>query len=207
VSHTLHRHGVERGERADFVVLAMSAKGHNDAGSAERLRDFLRLARRFDPVNLGDMRSGSGATVAPEHLEELVADTSIVHAVYDRVEALGALLAALAEAELGVSVVVSGLFAPVHEACARAGLTPHTVERSLGIWGRVERLPEQRALEVATMCGHGLVGHRLIAQTVELIRAGHLSPVDGAQRIARPCACGIFNPARAAELLAAMAAS
>jgi len=55
------------------------------------------------------------------------------------------------------------------------------------------------------MCGHGLVSTNLVNSVVEEIKAGTKTPEDAAKELTPQCACGIFNPARAAKLLAAMA--
>jgi len=56
------------------------------------------------------------------------------------------------------------------------------------------------------MCGHGMVTVKLIEDTVAKIKSGELTTENGAERLFKPCMCGIFNPKRAAELLTAMAA-
>jgi hypothetical protein len=40
---------------------------------------------------------------------------------------------------------------------------------------------------------------------IEDIRAGRRTPEAAAEELAKPCMCGIFNPKRAARLLAALA--
>jgi len=82
---------------------------------------------------------------------------------------------------------------------------PHTVEHSLGVWGKRELLPKKEVLEVSTMCGHGMVAFGLIEEAVADVKAGRSSPEKAARRLAEPCVCGIFNPVRAAELLRKMA--
>ncbi|HID86825.1 MAG TPA: hypothetical protein EYP55_05530 [Anaerolineae bacterium] len=208
MSHTLHRRGTAENLSNDYVVLAMSAKGINEEGSAAKLREFLRLARRHNPVNMGDMRTGNMYQVDVEEIIARVRDTSIVHAVFTDIEAVTEFLREVKEAELGMSVVVSGLFEPVRECCRRIGMrpAPHSVEHSLGIWGRTERLPEERVLEIATMCGHGMVSFNLVREAIEDVREGRVTPKEAALRLTLPCVCGVFNPVRAAQLLEALTA-
>jgi len=111
----------------------------------------------------------------------------------------------LREADLGQSVVVSGIFEYVDECLEKVGLKHHTANFSLGIWGKTEKLPSEDILEVTTMCGHGLISANLVKSMVEEIKAGTKTPEAAAKVLAPPCACGIFNPARAAKLLAVMA--
>jgi hypothetical protein len=210
VSHTLHRRGTASSLQGDFVVLMMAAKGVNDAGAAPRLQEFLRLAGSSGAVNIGDMTQGSwGSGSTLPQLEEGVADTSIVHAAFSSLDAAEEFIRALRNAELGLSVTLTGLLEPVQGLCRRLGLgtAPHTVAFSLGILGRTESLPKPEVLEITTMCGHGLVSPRLVEKTVEDIRSGSSSPETASRTLSGPCTCGIFNPERAAALLARLAAT
>jgi hypothetical protein len=76
--------------------------------------------------------------------------------------------------------------------------------RDLVSSSRVDKLPSEEILEVNTMCGHGLVTVSLIEEMVEEVKKGKLSPAQGAEKLFRPCMCGVFNPHRAAKLLEKM---
>lgn len=208
MTHSLHRQGTSENLKSDYVVFAMSAKEHNDAGSASKMRQFMELARKYNPVNMGDMKTGNCFSVRPDDLTASIQDTSIVHAVFCDPGTVADLLKELQEADLGVSIVVSGLLEPVREMCCGLGLhpAPHTVEHSLGVWGKTELLPSPSVLELSTMCGHGMVAFSLIEDAVADVRAGRTTVEKAARRLAEPCACGIFNPARAAQLIMEMAA-
>ena len=112
----------------------------------------------------------------------------------------------LKEADLGLSVVVSGPFGCVGELCLAAGLSPHSVDYSGAIWGRRDKLPPDEILEVTTMCGHAMVASNLVKSLVDEVKSGGRSAEDAGKELARVCECGIFNPLRAAELLKEMAA-
>jgi hypothetical protein len=60
---------------------------------------------------------------------------------------LATVLKEIQEADLGPSVGVSGLLGPVHEMCCKLGMmpAPHTVEHSLGVWGKVEEATKRLA--------------------------------------------------------------
>jgi hypothetical protein len=134
-----------------------------------------------------------------------VQDRAVIHAVFKDERSLVSMLKALKQEDLGLSVVVSGLFDKVGKCCREAGLEKHTINQSLGRWGRIDELPPDPVLEVNTMCGHGMVTVALINQVVEEIRAGRTSAEEGAEELFKPCMCGIFNPHRAAKLLKALA--
>lgn len=207
MTHSLHRQGTPENLQNDYVVFAMSAKGYNEVGSAAKMREFLRIVGRHGPVNIGDMKTGNWFQIEPEKIETNVQNTSIVHAVFTDIEPVAAVLKELQEADLGLSVVVSGLLGLVRETCRRLDMkpAPHTVEHSLGVWGKVELLPEEDILEISTMCGHGMVSFGLIEEAVADVKAGRSTPEEAARSLAEPCVCGIFNPLRAAELLREMA--
>ena len=121
--------------------------------------------------------------------------------VFDKRENMEAALAELAGAELGLSVVVSGLFDEVAECCRRAGTRAHTVNHSLGFWGKTEKLPAREILEITTMCGHGLVAPSLVWHLAERIRCDEVSAADACQEMRRMCLCDILNHVRAEELV------
>lgn len=203
MTHTLHRRGTPESLSKDFTVLTIPAQGHNDAGSDPKMAEFLRLALKHNPKNVGSLKMNM-YTNKPE---EVVANaTKLGHAVFDNPTDVTEFLKDLKQADLGMSVVVGGIFETVNQAVKAAGLKRHTVEVSLGIWGKTEKLPPEEILEVTTMCGHGMVATNLVKAMVEDVKAGRRTPEEAAQKFLAPhCACGVFNPARAAELVAKMA--
>ena len=203
MTHTLHRKGTAESLSEDYVMLCLPAIGINDSGSDSKLQEFLRIAMRHNPKNIGTITMGN---MYSHKAEEVIAGAhGIVHAVFDNPQSVTEVLRELKEAELGLSVVVNGILDSVNECCQKAGLKRHTVEFSLGIWGKTEKLPSNDILEVTTMCGHGMVSTNLVKSVVEGIRKGVGNPEDAARELATHCCCGVFNPTRATKLLAAMA--
>jgi len=92
----------------------------------------------------------------------------------------------------------------VERLCAEVGLSPHTVEHSLGIHGNTERLPDENVLEITTMCGHAMVSANLVTHLVAEIDEGKTTHEEAANELSRMCDCGIFNPYRAEKLLRKM---
>lgn len=205
MTHTLHRLGNTDNLREDYVVFAMSAKGINEKGSYVAMRRFLELAFELDPVNAGDMKTGNILTHSRQEILDSVQDVSIVHAVFTEEDKVAKLLERLREVDLGISVVVSGLFDRVRGCARQAGLRQHTVECSAGVWGRTERLPDAQVMEITTMCGHGMVAAGLVEQLARAVRRGRINAEEAGLELARPCVCGVFNPVRAARLLKAIA--
>ncbi len=208
MTHTLHRKGTVENLSEDYVILVMPSKDINHVGSGPKLRRFLEIALENGAIKIGDCRKGNeyhqgGINGVLDHVE----DRAVVHAVFNNTKTLTEALKKIKAAELGLSVVVSGLWDRVEQCCREVGLEKHTVNHSLGIWGRTDQLPSKEVLEINTMCGHGMVTVSLIEEAMEQVKKGKLTPEQAAEKLFRPCMCGIFNPHRAASLLKAMVQS
>jgi len=200
MTHTLHREGLGEKVTNDYVVLAM-VEG-NDQQKLDKLVELFRIILKHKPINY------TGKALFPdptdERLPQLYQRTKIGMAVFEKREALLEALRAIKDRELGVSVVVSGLFSRIREDCKKLGLPLHTVNYSLGVWGRREKLPDPKITQITTMCGHGLVSFNLVQALLKEIRRGKKTVEEASEILARPCVCGVVNTPRAKELLQAM---
>jgi len=202
MTHTLHRRGAQT-LTDDYVFIMIQAMGHNDgAANNPKFQQFLRMALKHKAVNIGSVTRGGQMDNTEDTIEHA---EKIGHAVFDNPEAVSDFLTELNQADLGLSVVVSGIFENVDKCIAKAGLKHHTANFSLGTYGKTEKLPPLEILEVATMCGHALIAANLVRAMVEDIKKGSKTPEQAAKLLAPNCACGVFNITRAARLLAAMA--
>jgi hypothetical protein len=201
MSHTLHRCGTHDDLKNDFVVFCMSAKTVNAKGSGPKMKKFFEILGKHPAVNFGDVKTGSRFNSDWQTIHDGYKDQSVAHYVFSDPEAVGRILKELKEADLGVSVIVSGIFEKVDELCRQAGLKMHTVEYSGGVMGRTERLPEGPVLAITTMCGHGLVSANLVRKMAALVKKGKKSAPEAAAELAKPCMCGVFNAQRAERLL------
>jgi len=203
MTHTLHRRGSRESLNGDYTLMMLQAVGINDKDSTPKIQEYLRIVLSHNARNIGSVDMGGML----DKKEEIIANASkIGHAVFDNKEDLTAALKELKEADLGISVIASGIYENVDECLEKAGLKHHTGNFSLGIWGRTEKLPEDDILEVTTMCGHALIAPNLVKAMVKEIKAGTKTPEAAAKILMPQCACGVFNPVRAAKLMAAMAA-
>jgi len=207
MTHTLHRQGTKESLDKDYIFLCMAAKGYNEDGADEKMREFLRIMMRHNPVNAGDMRSGNMFNSKMDDILSKVSSTSIVHGVFTDSDTATKVLQELKDADLGMSVVVSGPFDSVDCICEKAGLKPHSLDYSGGIWGNTKKLPTKEVQEVTTMCGHAMVASNLVKSLVDDIKAKRTTAEEAGKELAKQCACGIFNPARAAELMQKMASN
>jgi hypothetical protein len=205
MTHSLHRHGTVENLQEDYVVFAIAAQTVNAKGKAPVFGEFFKIANKYNPVFCGDMKTGNVLAVGLDAIAKGHQDNSIVHAVYTDQNTVAQVLNELREADLGLSIVVSGLLDHVDTCCGQAGIKRHTIEHSLGIHGNTKRLPSDQVLEISTMCGHGMVAFNLINHMVDEIKAGKKTPAQAADELAAQCHCGIVNPVRAAKLLSIMA--
>ena len=206
MTHTLHRRGDRKSLENDYVILAMAARGFNVEGSAPKFKEILRIFAKYNPVNMGNMTAERPLCMArgASH-EEIIgeaSDRSIAHAVYTDKEVAKKVLKELKEADLGISIVVSGIFDNILSLCKDASIKgPFTVNMSIGIMGKTERLPKEELLEIMTMCGHAMVSEHLTEEQIEKVEKGEITVEKASNELARQCLCGIFNPTRAAALI------
>jgi len=180
VTHTNHRQGTVENLANDWVMLSLPYRGPSPV--AEKVAKYDEICRRHHPINPDRPR---GWYIW----------------VFDDRANMEAALKELKEAELGLSVVVSGLFDQVADCCRRAGTRAHTVNHSLGFWGKREKLPPHDILEITTMCGHGLVAAGLVWHLAERMRREGFPAAAACQEMRRMCICDIFNHVRAEVLM------
>lgn len=217
MTNTLHRYGAPETLTDDYIVFAMAARGINDEGAPEKLRRFTEIALRHGPINLGDATRGGifrpsrlnplahwrrrRKRLAAEAIREGVKTPTVVSAVFDAEPPLIAFLKDLREADLGLSINISGLTGRAAELAAEAGIVRHSVEYSLGFFGNLDRLPDRATLTLSTMCGHGMLSFGFARNMLDLVRTGRRRPEECAEAMARFCSCGIFNTTRACRIL------
>ena len=208
MTHTLYREGTVESLKNDFVLVITGAKGFNKKGCAPRLREMLRVISSFNPINMGSMEVGNlGRGMPPKEIIDNVTDAAIMQAAFDDKEAVVEVLKALKEADLGISVTISGLTDEVKDIMKRAGVGdhPHTSNLALGFMGRREKAPSDDARLITTMCGHAMISERIVNHLLEMIENDRITPTEAAIRLSRQCTCGAFNTVRAAQILEQLA--
>jgi hypothetical protein len=126
---------------------------------------------------------------------------STVAAVFDKQEAMEGFVRDLREADLGVSINISAPMDTARRCCEQAGIVRHSVEYSIGFHGQMDRLPDRKVLEIATMCGHGMISFGLVRKMIDWVKEGRRRPNEAVRTMARFCICGVFNLSRAEKLL------
>jgi hypothetical protein len=122
-------------------------------------------------------------------------------AIFNNEEAVQEVVNELTKAELGFSVVISGIIDEVHKISERAGTRAHTVNMSGETLGKMSLLPEPGILEITTMCGHHFVAASLVRYLLERVRLGRMTAKDAALEMAKQCTCNFFNADRASKLI------
>jgi hypothetical protein len=188
--------GVDPADRAKFTEILLR---HNPVGLST---SDAATRRRFRYVKGWDSSKDSGIHKSAS-LEEIKACKTLSggSAVYANYEDVRAVIRELVEADLGASVVVSGIFDEVHGALEEAGKEPHTVNMSAETFGRLDLLPEPKVLEITTMCGHHMVSSNLVKHLAEEVRKGRMPVEVAAVEMAKQCTCNFFNVERAKNLL------
>jgi hypothetical protein len=205
MTHTLHRFGDRRN---DFPWLITPREGVNTDNLPEKLGKVIQI---IDRVGIRMWGFGACKNVLMTSREQLVKELMDVaqkspararlRGVCTSKEQLKEFIRELKEANLGLSVTVSGLIEEIFDICKELGIKPHSINLSLGVWGKRELLPKEDILEITTMCGHGLVSPRLVEYVLNEIKHGRMTPKAAATLLAKQCTCGVFNVERAEKLL------
>ena len=205
MTHTLHRQLFQEDLQKDFVILSMAAQGFNNQGATPKLVQLLEILIKHNPDNYGDDSIGSIFTgITLEKMKEHAFDHSYMDAVYTNIDDLVDVLKELKEADLGISVTVTGDRETILRALKAVGIKPNSIHLSLGIMGRKERLPERDVLKICSLCGHGMIAPARVRDVARKIGSGKIGVRKGAELLGNTCTCGIFNTKVAAEILQKM---
>ncbi len=220
MTNTLHRFGKPDDLKDDYIVFTLTCPGINDVGAVQKARDFLRVALKYNPVNLAGNSKygpifrpeknlnpfklyarGRKETVSPEQVIEEMKPLGGALVVFDKKQALEGFLKEIGEMDLGLSVNVSSLVEDIREMAPRIGLWPHSINYALGFRGNLYRLPDQYVLALTTMCGHGLIAGNFAKKMIDRVKEGRLAPEKAGGYMAKFCVCGAFNTSRAVRIL------
>ena len=207
MTHSAHRLATEEELKKDYVLFVRPAKGFDDvddetiAKTLRQTKELADIAHEHGPVNIG--RTGANCTAQGEDYDAIMSKKKLngFMSVFTEKAKFKAVLKRFKEMDAGYSVVASGHTEDIFTVCKELGLKPHTVLYSLGVWGKTEILPETDYLKITTLCGHSMVPPKTIRHYVKKIKEGEVSIEEAAQKISKPCPCGIFNPSRTVEVL------
>ncbi|MBI5119186.1 hypothetical protein HZA56_22190, partial [Candidatus Poribacteria bacterium] len=184
MTNTLHRKGSPEALRGDFVVFVTPTRSLSPE-LPEKMKRFTEIVLKHGPVNVSKIENMSMRRVDPRRINEEMQNQLAFTATFDNVEAVASVIADLKKADLGVPINVSGLLDEVKQCCKKAGMTRHSAEQSLGVFGRTDRLPPREVVEINSMCGHGMVSFNLIKKVIDEIKLARMTPEQGAYLLAK----------------------
>ncbi len=189
MTHSLHRIGKIGELKKDYVILAMLAAGINDHYPSSR-KNLIRIGAIF--------QQNKPTNIMPEFAWKV---SSVITASFDTIEAVKEVIKTIKGEDLGVSIVISGLISEIETIVKEINLYPHTVHLSLGVFGKKEKLPPDDILEITTMCGHHCISPQSVEYYVKMVKDGKITTEKAAEKLAKPCICGIVNPTRVISIL------
>jgi hypothetical protein len=202
MSHSAHRYGTVENLQNDYVFYCRTSRNVNFKGAASKLRKTFEIILSEKPANYGHTRAGSfAAGLLPEEFAKTLDRAVGVQCAFSSKEKIKNVLKKAKELNHGISIVVSGLIDEVMDITKELDIKPHSAYLSLGIHGSTSLLPDEKVLEITTMCGHGMVASHLTKVTMEKVKSGKMTPEKGAHLLAKLCPCGIFNIDRCETLL------
>jgi len=201
MTHSLHRSGDIESQKKDFVWFMYQTKGKNDKNIKPKALEFIAAAEAAGSENWGDVKTGPKLRYSIEEIKDGITDKSRLRGIFTKRDQVVDFLKRIKEKDVGMSVVISGVLSEVIPACKEAGVKPHSVNYSLGIWGKKENLPDETTLSVTTMCGHHMIPPKFVEYIMRRVEKGKMTPEEGAEELAKYCYCGIFNHIRCAEII------
>lgn len=201
MTHSLHRSGDLESQKKDFCWFMYQTKGVNDVGIKPKALEFIAAAEAAGSENWGDVKTGPKTRFSVAEIQEKISDKSRIRGVFTRKQQVVEFLRRIKEKDLGQSVVITGILPEVFAACEEAGVKPHSINYSLGVWGKKEKLPDETTLSITTMCGHHMIPPKFVNHIMKQVESGKMTPEQGAIRLSDFCYCGIFNQVRCADII------
>ena len=201
MTHSLHRSGDIESQKKDFNWFMYQTKGVNDKDIKDKALEFIAAAEACGSENWGDVKTGPKTRFPVEEIRDKISDKSRLRGVFTRREQVVEFLKTMKDIDNGMSVVATGVLSEVLPACKEAGVTPHSINYSLGVWGKKDKLPDEVTLSITTMCGHHMIPPKFVQHVMDQVDKGRLTPEDGALKLANFCYCGIFNHIRCADII------
>ena len=205
MTHSNHRRGSRKSLSEDWVILVRGEVGEKP----DEMQKIIEIFADHNPIGVIKKRSLPAQRWMKNwkegmSLQELVKDPAppvYAAGVYTKKDDVEGVIRDLKEAELGLSIVVSGVFDEVFDICSRVGTGPHTVNLSMETIGRTELIPDDRILDIITMCGHSLVGEHLSRHLIDKVRKGKITAEEAGLELGKQCVCNYFNQERARKII------
>ena len=205
MTHSLHRRGKPEELKEDYIILVTAAANINNEGAIPKIAKVLDVLWDIGPTNIGSNETGkilSGVT--KEIIRENLSKVPRIRCLYNSKEKTWRAIKEIKELDLGMSVTLQGPIEDILEMSEKFDINPHSINYSLDIWGKKEKLPDEEILQFTTMCGHGLIAENLVKDITDKVKKGKMTPEAGAKKMGAPCVCGFYNPERSLKILKEM---
>jgi len=216
MTHSNHRRGSREALGKDWIVFCFPSID-NTPEVHTKFRDILAkhdpvcctttgtidgVSKRMRYAKYWDKKYDSGIheSVTLDEFKN-IAITRGGSAVYNNKESVQRVVNDLVDAELGLSVTVSGIFDEVFDICENAGIKAHTANMSAETLGNLSLMPEPDILEFTTMCGHAFVAGNLVRHLLDWVTNGKMTPERASVEMAKQCTCNFFNVERATKMI------
>lgn len=207
MTHSLHRLGNQSSIKSEFIVLTF---GHS-RGSKTALERKKATFQKKNPGVYKIVKNGYTSLKLDRFIKKIkeTKNKDIYTGPYiiKTKEELYRCLKKIKTAKSGRSVVVSGIIEDIDECLKRLDLRMHTVQYSLGYFGKTELLPDSNILEMTSMCGHHMISPKLVKKLADDVKRGKLTPQEASSSMEKLCVCKIFNKNRATDILERMKTS
>lgn len=200
MTHTLNRKGLSEENAGEEIVFLAMVHRKNKRDQYENMKQLVEIVLKYRPMNMLGMPTGA----TTDQIPRICAGSGIATAVFNNKDDVNRLVNEIKEKKFSISIVLSGLFSDIRKICNASDLNEHTHNISLGIFGKTELLPDEKVLEITTQCGHALISPHLVKYVIGQIKKGKMTPEEGAERLVKPCVCGIANPERTVRILTEM---
>jgi hypothetical protein len=203
MTHTIHRRGDRGSLENEYVILV---RGINES---DKTNQVIRILADHKPIGLIKRRREKPLRYMKNwteglEIEELVENQespTYVSGVYTEKGNVEGVVRDLVEADLGLPITISGIIDDVFEICKKTGTGPHSVMLSMETIGRTELLPDDKIMEITTMCGHGLVNQHLVRHIINEVRKGRMTAEEAGFELGRQCICNSLNHLRATNIV------
>ena len=201
MTHSLHRCGPIESQKKDFVWFMYQTKGVNDKNIKPKALKFIEAAEHQGSENWGDVKTGPITQFTSAEIKDKLTDKSRIRGVFTKRDQVINFLKEIKTADTGESCIITGVLSEVISCCRAAGVKPHSINFSLGVWGNKGILPDEDTLSITTMCGHHMISPRFVKYIVDQVAEEKMTPEEGAKKLSTFCYCGIFNPDRCTDIL------
>ncbi len=202
MTHSLHRKGKIEELKFDYVVLVTPSVGINHKDSKQKLLKIIDKIFELGPNNIGSYETGTiYSGITSEEIKKCLTEKPRVRCCFDDKEKVKQLLQYIIKEDFGLSVTVSGLLEEIAEMAQDLSVEAHSVNLSLGVFGKTDNLPKSEIVEFVSLCGHGMVPASLVEALIDDVANGRRTPDEAARFMAKPCVCGIFNTTLAVMMI------